>query len=155
LPETIEVDYEIDPVGREQLIKEFRKVVLPRIHADTSDAPFEIFNAAFEAYKKKDYLLLAAFVIQYREETGHKDAMNPERQTEYRKVFKALRRRVRLLREDPAMLKLEDREQVLVQMKKQNIEIRRAAIQEAERMLRLRHDLEQLIQMQYAKGEIN
>ena len=157
LPEASESDYEIDPAAKEKLIKEFKKVVLPKIHADTSDAPFEVFNAAFDAYKKKDYLLLAAFVIQYRGEfedekiPGNVDALS----TEYHKVRKALRKRVRRLGEDPTMLKLGNRKRVLAQMKKQNVEIRKAAMQETEQLLFLRSCLEELIQMQCIKGGVN
>ena len=155
LPEGIEADYEIDPAAKEKLIKEFKRIVLPKIHSDTSDAPFEVFNAAFEAYKKKDYLLLAAFVIQYRGDFEDDKIRNSGHPEEYRKVYRGLLKRVGRLREDPAMLQLQNREQVLSQMKKQNVEIRKAAMQEAELLLHLRSCLEELIQLRFSKGVVN
>jgi hypothetical protein len=155
LSEASEAEYEIDAAAKEKLVKEFKKIVLPKIHADTSDAPFEVFDAAFEAYKEKDYLMLAAFVIQYRGDSEDENSLHHERTAEYSKVCKAIRKRVNRLREDPAMLQLENREQVLAQMKKQNVEIRKAAMQETEQLLQVRSCLEQLIQVQFTKGEVN
>ena len=36
-------DFAITASQQEKLLKEFKKVVLPKVHADTSEAPFEVF----------------------------------------------------------------------------------------------------------------
>lgn len=157
-----ETDLEVDPVKREKLIKEFRKVVLPRVHADTSDAPFEVFNAVYEAYKKPDLLLMMAFLIQYRGEMPP-DAEDissfvekaSEYLEDYRMVLKVLEQRIKKLKADPTSERLQNREQVLLQMKKENRELRIAAQQEAQKLLAARSCLEDLIRMSFSKTEVN
>ena len=94
-----------------------------------------------------------AFVVQYRGECPPptEDAtaffeIAPEYLRESNAVLIGLETRLKKLREDPATERLENREQVLRQMKKQNAEIRKAATHEAERVLLLRSCLEELIQ---------
>ncbi len=147
---------------KKKLMKEFKKIVLPKVHADTSDAPFEVFNTVFEAYKKKDYLLMAAFVIQYRgelpppaEDLGVFLEMAPLYREEYDGVLNGLQERLRALNEDPTASRLENGEQVLLQMKKQNQELRKSAFQHAERVLLLRNCLEELIQSRISSKGVN
>lgn len=149
-----ELDDEIDEAMKKKVIKEFKEIVLPKVHADTSDAPFEVFDAAYGAYKKRDYLLMEAFVIKYRGEL-HPPTEEPvvfldqatKYSHEYPRVKEGLERRLDGLKEDTTTQRLENPEEVQMQLKKQNREIRRATYEEAEQILYLRSCLEDLVQL--------
>ncbi len=155
-------EFEMDSDRKQTLIREFKRVVLPRVHADTSEAPFEVFNTVYEAYKRKDWLLMAAFVIQFRGELppSAKDAAAfalhaPEYLKEYRAVLDGMERRLTSLKEDPAAGRLENRDQILNHMKQQNLEIRKAVTREEERVLLLRSCLEELLQKRFSNYGVN
>ena len=155
-------DAGIDEATQKEIIRYFKRIVLPKVHADTSDAPFEVFNAAYEAYKKRDYVLIAAFVIKYQGEL-HPNQEEPAEfldqiakfPCEYRWVQDRLQQRLVVLKEDVITQKLDDQAESQIQMKKQNREIRRAAYEEAERIANLRECLQDLRMMSFEKKEGN
>ena len=141
---------------------EFNKVVLAKVQADTSEAPFEGFGVMYDAYRRKDYLLLAAFVIQYRGDLAS-PAVDASRflvdarryLREYRSVLAGLEKRLERQRNDPTMGSLENRQALLAQMRRQSLEIRKAATEEAERVLLLRSCLEDLARKTPVRMEVN
>ncbi len=54
--------------NEEQILQDFKRIVLPAVHPDTSDTPQETFLAIYEAYETEDYLLMEAYVAQYQGE---------------------------------------------------------------------------------------
>lgn len=61
-----EVDDMVDGFLRENLEREFRRIVLPAVHPDTSTTPVEIFHTIHEVYQNRDYLLMEAYLVQFR-----------------------------------------------------------------------------------------
>jgi hypothetical protein len=155
-------DFVLTASQQEKTLKEFKRLVMPRVHADTSDAPFEVFQLVFDAYKKRDFLMLAAFVIEYRGElpspnedlSAFQDLM-PLYLEEYGAVFNGLEKRLHRLKQDPTSSRLENADQILRQLKEQNVELRKAAIREAERVLLMRNCLEELMQRKKFDQKVN
>jgi hypothetical protein len=132
----------LDEAERRRILGDFKRIVLPKVHADTSEAPFEVFDAAHAAYRSKDHVLMEAFVIQYR---GELAACDRDRLARYRSAARRLRRRLRLLRESMAVPgELGDAYALRRRIDARHKELRRAIDGEAERVLRLRACLESL-----------
>ncbi len=62
----IQVDDVEEAISRETLIKDFKRIVIPKIHPDTSDTPNEVFINVYEVYKREDPLLMEAYIAEYR-----------------------------------------------------------------------------------------
>lgn len=60
------VDDLVQAFTREELVREFKRVVLPRVHPDTSNTSPEVFKTVFEVYKKGDLLLMEAYIVEYK-----------------------------------------------------------------------------------------
>ncbi|MGE5740992.1 MAG: hypothetical protein ACM32H_03050, partial [Candidatus Aminicenantes bacterium RBG_16_66_30] len=148
-------DQDLDLTDEEKALitGEFKRTVIPRVHADTSDAPFEEFNAVLDAYKKKDFLLMKAFVIRHAPELVRAEG---EPMDDFvarvvrgaagdRKVFEKLTARVDGLKKNMTAQELDNQDEVLRQIKSQNREIQRAIYKEAEELVRLQNLLEGLI----------
>jgi hypothetical protein len=134
------------------ITSQFKRSVVPKVHADTSDAPFEEFNSVLEAYKKKDFLLMQAFIIRYR---GDPVRGETESEEEFagrvapdtagdRKVLQKLSARIAGLRRNMTAKELESQKAVLEQLKSQNREVQMAIYKEAEEIVRLQNLLEEL-----------
>lgn len=61
-----EVDELVDAFLKENLEREFKRIVLPAVHPDTSDTDLEVFHAVHEVYQNRDYLMMEAYLAQYR-----------------------------------------------------------------------------------------
>jgi hypothetical protein len=146
-------DLDLTDEDKASIRGEFKRTVIPRVHADTSDAPFEEFNAALDAYKKKDFLLMKAFVIRYAGEfvraQGESEAGFVERVVRTtagdRKILEKLTARIEGLKRNMTAQELENQDVVLRQIKSQNREIQKAIYKEAEELLRLQSLLEAII----------
>lgn len=157
--ESVEPDTVIDEKKKEELVKEFKRIVIPKVHTDTSEAPFEVFNSVYEAYRKRDYLLMEAFIIQYRGELSSKVGEDTlifldlvtTYSREYPSVLERLEKRIEKLKQDMTVKEIENPEEIQIQMKKQNREIRKAIYEEAEQILHLRSCLENLAQLPLRK----
>lgn len=146
------VDGRVDEFKKEQLVREFKRIVLPAVHPDTSDTEESIFKTVFEVYEKRDYLLMGAYTAQYRGEIE----MDPEAdaleflelasqyQDEYTVLKTRLVRRVEHLKRDLTPEELEDPERVQESMRQQRWEIQERIQQEAEQIIELRNKLEGL-----------
>ncbi len=144
----------VDPAAKKRIIREFKRIVLPKVHADTSDTSYSIFEVAYSAYKSGDHVLMEAFVIQYRGEVdGSDDDGRPltrsrleTRLSEYRAAARRLDDRCRDLRRDAVEDEIRDPEQVHERIARQQEEFRRAVVREAERVQELRARLEALVE---------
>ena len=160
--EPIEADTIIDDVEKQELVREFKRTVMPQVHPDTSDAPFEVFDTVYKAYEKRNYLLMEAFIIKYRGEivTGPEedllaffDLVSTYSQR-YRAVLERLHKRLEKLRRDMTSQDIENQQKVRLRMERHNKEIRKAIYEESERIIYLRGCLEDLGRLQsWRKGE--
>lgn len=150
--EPIEVDAVIDDEEKQELVREFKRIVMPQVHPDTSDAPFEVFDTVYKAYEKRDYLLMEVFIIEYRggivQPPGEDllaffDLVGTYSQR-YRSVLERLQKRVEKLRQDMASQDMENPQKVRLRMERHNKEIRKAIYEESERIIHLRGCLEDL-----------
>jgi hypothetical protein len=143
----------IDAPTRKRILRDFKRIVLPAVHADTSDASFSVFEAAYSAYKARDYVVMEALVIRYRGEvTGHDDEGReiPREQatawlTGYRAAAQRLDGRLRAIGRQITHSERDDPERTRQRMQQRSEQIRRAADEEAERLLELRRLLEELL----------
>jgi hypothetical protein len=148
-------DQDLDLTEEEKALitGEFKRTVLPKVHADTSDAPFEEFNSVLDAYRKKDFLLMKAFVIRYADELVRAEGEPLEdfvervvrRAAGDRKVLEKLTARIDGLKRNMTAQELENQDEVLRQIKGQSREIQKAIYKEAEELLRIQSLLEGLI----------
>lgn len=153
----IDADTMLDEQKKEEIIREFKRVVIPQVHSDTSDTPFEVFNNVYTVYKKEDYLLMQAFTIQYRGEISadHKvdvDTLKTYSQ-EYSSVLERFEKRIKKLKWDITIKELENPEVVQQEIKRQNREIRKAIYDESERILHIINQLEVLAQTKLPKSK--
>ncbi|MGW0760297.1 hypothetical protein ACWD1Y_28095 [Streptomyces sp. NPDC002814] len=143
----------LDDAARKRIVRDFKRVVLPSVHADTSDASFAVFDVAYSAYKAKDYVVMEALVIQYRGEIGVEDdagrtVLQEEaaaRLGEYRAAARRLEERLRAVRRHVTDAEVHNPEETRLRMRQRNEQIRRAIDEEAEHVLELRRRLEALL----------
>jgi hypothetical protein len=146
-------DLDLTEEEKASITGEFKRSVIPKVHADTSDAPFEEFNSVLDAYKKKDFLLMKAFIIRYGDECVRGEGESEEdfvariaRSTAGdRKVLDKLAARIDGLKRNMTDKELENQDDVLTQLKNQNREIQKAIYKEAEELLRIQNLLEGLV----------
>lgn len=155
IPLKIDLDEVIEEFEKDYLLREFKRVVLPAVHPDTSDTPEEIFNTVFETYQQQDYLLMEAYIVEYRGtvepdiegdplETQEKLA---EYQQEYHRLSGRLERRVDYLKKELTPEELDHPEKVENQLRQQRQELRQRIQEESEKILILREKIEGLVQV--------
>ncbi|MDO0932746.1 hypothetical protein QQY66_13965 [Streptomyces sp. DG2A-72] len=143
----------LDDAARKRIVRDFKRIVLPSVHADTSDASFAVFDVAYSAYKAKDHVVMEALVIQYRGEIGAEDdagrtVLQEEaaaRLSEYRAAARRLDERLRSVRRHVTDAEVHNPEETRLRMRQRNEQIRRAIDEEAEQVLELRRRLEALL----------
>jgi hypothetical protein len=146
-------DFDLTEEDKAAIVAEFKRTVIPKVHADTSDAPFEEFDSVLAVYRKRDFLLMKAFVIRYAGEFVRAEGEPEEGFVERvvrttagdRKVLEKLTARIEGLKRNMTAQELENQDEVLRQIKSQNREIQKAIYKEAEELLRLQSLLEALI----------
>lgn len=159
LPFVTPVEYEkesgdlFDETRKKEILNEFKKTVIPSVHADTSDTPFDVFSFVLEVYKKRNHLLMLALVIRYRDELSWPSESRaiPEflevierNSSEYPLVSMALTDKIDRMRQKMSTKEVESSEVVKDQLKQQNKEISKAINEEAERILVLMKKLDDL-----------
>jgi hypothetical protein len=150
-----DVDDLVDEFEKEHLIRDFKRVVLPAIHPDTSDTPDEVFTTVYEVYEKQDFLLMEAYIVEYTGEIEPNPEEDPveflESACAYHDKYQALHsrlvRRVEHLVRDLTPPELEDPEIVRQEMHRQRDEIRERIQNETEEILLWREKLENLSQV--------
>lgn len=142
---------ELDATTKERIYRAFRRIVLPRVHSDTSDADYSEFEVAYAAYKSKDYVLMEAFVIQYRDSIGLEEdgqlltlAQLTTRLNEYQAAQKRLDNRLLVLQREITSVEIKAPEQARKRMEEQGENLRRAIMEESEKIRALQSSLESL-----------
>ena len=153
------VDRDFDPgeVEKARIIREFKRTVIPRVHSDTSDAPFEEFQTVYAAYKNRDYLLMKAFIIRYQKDLVPRPGESADsfarraakHARECSEVLEKVEQRMANLRKNMTALELEEQEKVILQIRNQHKEIQRAIYEEAEKIVRFQKMLGDLIKTPY------
>jgi hypothetical protein len=146
-------DFDLTEEDKAAIMAEFKRTVIPKVHADTSDAPFEEFDAVLDVYRNKDFLLMKAYVLRYAGEfvraQGESEGGFVERVVRTtagdRKILEKLTARIEGLKRNMTDQELVNQDEVLRQIKGQNREIQKAIYREAEELLRLQNLLEALI----------
>jgi len=147
-----DVDDLVDEFEKDHLVRDFKRVVLPAIHPDTSDTADEVFKTAFEVFEKRDFLLMEAYIVEYRGEIEPDPDEDPVEflegacayQDKYQALHGRLVRRVEHLVRDLTPPELEDPEVVRREMLRQRDEIRDRVQVEVEHILQLREQFEGL-----------
>jgi hypothetical protein len=149
------VDELMEEISKEELIKEFRRVVIPAIHPDTSNTPAEVFTTVYDVYKKEDTLMMEAYIIQYRGvivvDADADPLENLDRLSEllkrYQRIAARLQRSVDAIKTEIATLELEHPEKVQDNMRMQRQEILKRIQSESEQILYWREQIEGLVKV--------
>ena len=151
----MDVDDLIDEFNKEELIKEFKRIVLPAVHPDTSTTPVEVFKTVYEVYKKEDPLLMEAYIIEYRGEIITSEDADPleyqdianELLKRYQLVALWMQRRVSRIKEEISTQELDHSEKVQDNMQIQRQEILKRIQHESEQILYWREQIEGLVKV--------
>ena len=149
------LDGVVDAAEQDRLISEFKRVVLPAVHPDTSDTPEEIFKTVFETYERQDYLLMEAYIVEYRGEIGLDSEQDPlesqeqlaQYQRQYHRLSGRLERRVADLQKELAPEELADPQKVETELYQQRLELHQRIQQETEQIFTLRERIEGMVQV--------
>jgi len=155
LAEDLDPQVVVEMYNEDQILQDFKRVVLPAIHPDTSDTPKETFLTIFEAYETEDYLLMEAYVAQYRGKFEVDDKQDPlalqetltEFQKDYHRLAGRLDRRLKALKQELTPEELEDDEKLQAHLNSQREELQRLIKGETEKVFDLREKIEGLIQL--------
>jgi hypothetical protein len=146
------VDDKVDEFEKDHLVRDFRSIVFPATHPDTSDTPVEVFITVCEVFEKLDFLLMEAYIVEYRGEIEPDPEEDPVEflegacayQDKYQALHGRLVSRVDHLVRDLTPQELEDPEMVRREMLRHRDEIRDRVQVEVEHILQLREQFEGL-----------
>ncbi len=145
----------VEGVSEDQIEREFRKIVLPAVHPDTSDTPVDTFLTVKTVYEQNDTLLMEAYVAKYRGEiTLDENAdlretreMLEEQERQYQSLAERLDRRLNALKKELTVAELEDPEKVKELLHEQRDEIKKLIQVETEKVFDLRSRIMDLIKL--------
>ncbi len=149
----IDIDDLVDEINKAELIKEFKRVVLPAVHPDTSSTPGGVFETVYDVYKKGDTLLMEAYIIEYRGEITDQQDTDPLEDMDntskllnrYQRVAVCIERRVARVKEEISTQELDHPEKVQDNMQIQRQEIIKRIQHESEQILYWREQIEGLV----------
>ncbi len=147
-----DVDDKVDEFEKDHLVRDFRRIVFPATHPDTSDTPVEVFITVCEVFEKLDFLLMEAYIMEYRGEIEPDPDEDPvefleqvcAKHGKYQALHGRLVSRVEHLVRDLTPRELEDPEMVRRKMLRHRDEIRDRIQDEVEHILQLREQFEGL-----------
>ena len=153
LMEEFDVDQLVDEIEKESVVREYKRVVLPEIHPDTSSSSAETFRTVYEVYEKRDYLLMQAYIVQYRGEVVPDPVEDPilmldqidQYQEDYAELKTRLDHRMERLWKELTPQEREDPDQLKEKLRNQQTEIGVRIHAEAEQILQLRQQIEDLV----------
>lgn len=153
LMEEFDVDKLVDEIDKESVVREYKRVVLPEIHPDTSNAPVEIFKTVYEVYEKRDYLLMESYIVQYRGEIVPDPIEDPfimldeidQYQNDYAELMTRLEHRMDQLWKELTPQEREEPDRLKEKLRRQQTEIGERIHEEAEKILQLRQQIEDLV----------
>lgn len=159
LMEEFDVDQLVDEIEKESLVREYKRVVLPKIHPDTSNAPSDTFKTVYEVFEKRDYLLMEGYIVQYRGEIVSDPIEDPfimldeidKYQGEYTELKTRLDHRMESLWKEVTPQERENPVQLKEKLRSQQTEINERIHQEAEQILQLRQQIEDLVNYYLAR----
>ena len=143
----------LEAFSKEELNREFKRVVLPRVHPDTSDTTPEIFQTVYEVYKRGDYLLMEAYILEYRPEiqpAQEKDVLDSLdqmlKQRDYTQhLLIRLQKKIEKLIRDLTKQEKQDLNKIEDDMKERRQEILFRIQEEAEQILIWREKINNLV----------
>lgn len=158
----VSVDDLVEAFSKEELVKEFKRVVLPKVHPDTSNTPPEVFKTVYEVYKKRDFLLMEAYIAEYQEELQLEQDADPlesldqvlNTQRSYLRLHARLQRRVDRLKQDLPTQEMQDPVNLQEKMLQQRQEILARIRSEAEQILLWREKIEGLVKVYLDQNRI-
>jgi len=147
-----DVDDLVEEFQKENLVREFKRIVLPANHPDTSDAETDEFNKVFAIFKNRDYLLMEAYIAHHKGEIEmdlEKDPIEDfeeicEYQEQYQKLNARLEKRIKGLKKDKLSKELEKPEKLREKLLRQQEEIMERIKDEGEKILQLRVKIKKL-----------
>lgn len=152
--ESIDPQDIVEDVDEDQITNDFRRIVLPAVHPDTSETPKEVFLTVMGVYKTLDYLLMEAYVVQYREETepdteSEQDVLLnydilSQRQREYHRLSERLDRRLNAIKRELDPIEINQPDKVRENILKLREEIKHNIQREGEKIFELRRKIQEL-----------
>lgn len=149
-----ETDSEVveEAISKEELIRDFKRIVLPKIHPDTSNTSDKDFKTIFEVFQQGDFLLMEAYISEYRgeiqpdiEEDPLENLQNLKKtEKRYQQILGRLQRRIEKLKQDLTEHGVEEPEQILKNMENQRKNLLTRIMEEAEKILQWRSKIEGL-----------
>lgn len=145
----------VEEIDEDRIERDFRKIVLPAVHPDTSDESVDTFLTVKTVYEQNDYLLMEAYVAKYRGEAVFAEDADPreteerlsEQERQYHSLSERLDRRLVALKKEMTTAELEDPEKVKQLLETQRDEIRHLIQVETEKIFNLRKLIMELIQL--------
>lgn len=149
-PQEIEQTYNED-----QIVQTFKRIVLPKVHPDTSETSEDIFMTVFDAYQTEDYLLMEAYIVQYRECVEMREAEDPLQvydrlhplAGDYHRLAGRLDRRLKALFKELTPAELEDPKNLIRHLTSQRDEIQKLIREESYKISGLREKIDGLTQI--------
>ncbi len=149
-PQDVAADYD-----EGQITDDFKRIVLPATHPDTSDTPREVFLTVMGVYKAQDFLLMEAYVAQYREEDEPDEAQDilttheklSQRQREYHQLSGRMERRLKAIKKELDPQELDHPEKIKENILKLREEVKRSIQLETEKIFELRFKIQELTQL--------
>jgi hypothetical protein len=140
-------------ISKVDLINEFKRVVLPKIHPDTSNTPVETFITVYEALKKEDEVLMEGYIVMYQEDEEPLHESDPIQtideitkiQNRYLRVLVLIKRRIYRLQKELTKAEQENPELLQETMRRQRMEILSRIQSEAEKIIYWREKIEGLV----------
>jgi hypothetical protein len=137
-----------------QIVQNFKRIVLPAIHPDTSDTNPETFLTVFEAYASEDFLLMEAYVAQFQGNVEIDDQDDPvkvqdrlsEYQQDYHRLVSRIDRKLQSLQKDLTKEELEDPKKLQKHLINQREQLSQLIRDETQIVFDLREKIEGLIQ---------
>ena len=140
--------------NKDQLIRDFKRTVLPAIHPDTSNTPEEVFRTVYEVFERKDYLLMEAYVVEYSGDDSFdpdqdvletQDALETQASL-YHRLFERLKRRTAFLKKELTPQEMDDPEKLENNLQAQKLEIQKRIQSETEKIFAIIEKIEALKQ---------
>lgn len=150
--ESIDPQDIVEDVDEDQITNDFRRIVLPAVHPDTSETSKEVFLTVMGVYKTLDYLLMEAYVVQYREATE----LDPEqdillrydvlsqRQRKYHQLSERMDRRLNAIKKELDPIEIDQPDKVKENILKLREEIKHNIQLEGEKIFELRRKIQEL-----------
>lgn len=144
----------IEEFQKESLVRDFKRIVLPANHPDTSEAETDEFIKVFAIFKNRDYLLMEAYIAQHKGDVEMDLEKDPvegfeeicEYQEQYQKLNARLEKRIKQIKKDMISKELEKPDQLREKLLRQQEEIRKRIQDEGEKILELREKIKNLSQ---------